>query len=359
MKITKQQAFQAIFNAFKWLINNGLNNHKIEWLGEYPLLIISSPRDIFLTVKYIGPEEIDRKLITFDLVTYETFLDNYESVKTLFEKGQFIAFTYLDAPYYSQHYERKFLLPQNEEIKKLFKEKYDSEDVIIIRSDNIHSNGDNSIKESLTNLISARFFMLNGYMVLGDIGSGPDVIAFKTNLLKELRKRNFIGKGASVSQLATLRVFGKVKENYREDISNEEIIAIESESVNPESGIKQLRNGYKPERFSSTEFFDRKVLTTPFFNQRLKDIDVLTYDTNNFEYQKSDKMCTISDFWKNKKLEFVNELHSTIKTMLLANLTFDEITSMISTKSLTMFQVLQKIRKIEIEKILDRIESVI
>lgn len=359
--ISKEQAFLSIFNAFKWLIDNGLNNHKIEWLGEYPLLIINSPRDIFLTFQFLSHphEEVDRKLIAFDPITHTTFLDNYESVKTLFKKEQFIAFAYLDAPYYSQYYERKFLLPQQEEIKKLFKEKYDSEDVIIIRSDNIYSNGDNSIKESITNLISARFFMLNGYMTLGDIGSGPDVIAFKINLMKELIKRGFIGKGTSISQLATLRVFGKPKENYIGDISDEEIVAIETESVSPKSGIKQLKKGYNNPQFSSMEFLDRKVLAVPFFNQRIEDIDVLTYDINNLEYRKCNKTLVISDFWRNKKIEYINQLHSTIKTMLLANLTFDETVSMISTNSLTMFQVLQKIQEIEVEKILDKVESII
>jgi len=42
----------------------------------------------------------------------------------------------------------------------------------------------------------------------------------------------------------------------------------------------------------------------------------------------------------------------------MANLTFDEITSVISTRSLAMFHVLQEIQKIEMEKILDKLESV-
>jgi len=49
--------------------------------------------------------------------------------------------------------------------------------------------------------------MLKGYIILWDIGSGSDIIAFKIPLMEKLRERGFIGIGATISQLATLRVF--------------------------------------------------------------------------------------------------------------------------------------------------------
>ncbi len=355
--ITKQQALQAIFNAFKWLTDNGLRDYSVEWLGEYPLLKVCRPRDILMTLEFLT----DTKLTTFDPITYETFVDNYESVKSLFQDEQHIAFTYLEAPYDSPHYERKFLLPQADKISKLFNERYGSGKPRIVRADNIQSQGGNSIKESITNLISAIFLMLKGYMVRGDIGQGPDVIGFKTDVVKQLAERGFIEKEATLSQLSTIRVFGHVKERQRWDDSPEEITGIETESVNPKRGMTQLRSGYSNEPFRSTEFFDGKVLAVPFFTETLDDLDVLTYDdSDGIDYRRASKTFPMSSSAKEKKTSFINDhLHSAVRTMLLANLTVDEIRSMISARSLTMFQLLHEMQELEIEKILDKIEGVV
>lgn len=357
MKIGQKDAFQAIFNAFQYLIKNGLINHKIEWLGDYPLLTITSPRDIYLTFLIL---DIERNWQPFEFITNQSFFDYYEdeNVNDIFNNNRFIAFIYLDAPYYSDYY-KKQLAPQQEEIKKLFKKKYGLENLNIIQSDNLYKDGTNSIRESITNLFVVRFFMLKGYMVREDIGSGPDVLAFKVKLLEELRERNFIGKGASISQLATLRTFGKLNEKYKQKVSNEEIIAIETEANYPRQGIDQLIKGFRGKPFDYMNWLDKKVLAAPFFGEKLEALDLLTYNSSEFKYVKCTEKYHLLDFDKSLKFEYLKKLNNDIKKMLLTNLSFDEIISMISTKSLTLYQVLQKIPKIKLEKVLDKVESII
>lgn len=360
-RLGRRKAFQAIFNAFKWLADNKSCNHKVEWLDDYPLLATSFPRDAFLNLRFLchPSNHSDERSATVGPLTYAAPTRSQGLTERLIEKGRFVAFTYLDTPFHSQDLRRQILLRQQEAIRDSFKKNHDPENLVVVRSDTLQSNGSNSIKESITNLICAKFFMSNGYMLLEDVGSGPDLIAFKTSILEELRARGFMGRGASVSQLASIRAFGKVIENYKENVSNEEIIAIESESISPQSGMKQLRDGYEGDRFSYMGFFDRRVLAVPFFNQGLKGLDVLTYDTKGIQYQKRDEAPVTTDFWRSKKLAFIGELHNLVKGMLLLNLAFDEIRDMISGRPLTVYQVLQEIPKLEMGIVLDKIEAVI
>jgi hypothetical protein len=272
-------------------------------------------------------------------------------------KEGFVALTYLEALCDPGDLGNGSLLRQQEQVRELFKEKYGSEHVLVVRSDNLHSNGDNSVRESITNLICAEFFMSKGYMVLADCGSGPDLIAFKTNLVDQLRERKFIGQGASVSQLATIRAFGRDAGGLKESNAGEEVIAVESESMNPQKGVRQLRNGYGSKRFSYMGFFDRRVLAAPFLSERNRDLDVFTYDLNGIEYWRCDEDHSASDFWKSKKLQFIREIHESMKAMLLMNLTHDEIVRTVSSKPLASHAVLQEAARLETDRILDVIEG--
>jgi hypothetical protein len=272
-------------------------------------------------------------------------------------KGGFVALTYLEATYGSESTESNSLLLQQDEVRQLFREKYGSEHVLLIRSDNLQSNGCNSIKESITNLICAEHFMSKGYMVMSDCESGPDLIAFKTKLVDELRERKFIGQGASVSQLATIRAFGRDVGGCTRSDLRDEVIAVESESVNPKNGVMQLRNGYRSERFSYMGFFDRRVLAAPFLSQRKRDLDVFSYGIDGIEYWRCGEDHSASDFWRSKKLQFLEEIHESMKAMLLMNLTRDEIARMVSTESLTRLAALREATKLRTDKILDAIES--
>jgi hypothetical protein len=273
-------------------------------------------------------------------------------------KKQFVAFTYFDSSCCLRDSTSEDLHNQQQAIRDLFSQRHDREDLHLVRSDNLHANGCNSIRESITNLISAEFFMSKGYMVVEDTGSGPDVIAFKSRLLEDLRERRFIGKGAGICELATIRAFGRVSQSYSEDIPKDEVIAVESESVNPRKGINQLRRGYEGKRFAYLGFSDRRVLAAPFLNLGATSLDLLTYNANGLEYRECVKASSAPDFWRSKKFAFLKELHTSMKAMLLLNLTFEEMAGMISIGHATAFQVLHDIPKLGIEKILDKIESV-
>jgi hypothetical protein len=67
----------------------------------------------------------------------------------------------------------------------------------------------------------------------------------------------------------------------------------------------------------------------------------------------------MSDFWLQRKRSFIDGLHLEMKMLLLANLTPDEIMSMIPARPPTLYQLLQEIPKIETGKILDKIEDVL
>jgi hypothetical protein len=358
-RLGRRTAFQSIFNAFRWLADRGSTNHRANWLGDYPLLISGSPRNAFLAFEFLcrPSEQREEPTIAVGPTDYVTFINTNGSSEGSSLKEGFVALTYLEAQRGPGDLGIGSLLQQQEQIRQLFKEKYGSEHVLMLRSDNLHSNGDNSVRESITNLICAEFFMLKGYMVLADCGSGPDLIAFKTKLVDQLRERKFIGQGASISQLATIRAFGRETGGCRESDAGEEVIAVETESVNPQKGVEQLRNGYGSERFSYLGFFDRKVIAAPFLSQRYKDLDVFTYDTSGIEYWGCDKDHPASDFWRSKKLQFMKEVHESMKVMLLMNLTHDEIARTVSSKPLTTYAMLQEAMSLEISGILDMIEG--
>ncbi|WXG46891.1 MAG: hypothetical protein WED05_09580 [Candidatus Atabeyarchaeum deiterrae] len=302
--LNRRTALLAMYNAFKWLADNGSENHKVGWLGGFPLLTAVSPRDALLALQFlcIPSKRSNNRMTAVEPSNNPTLVGDCETINQLADKARFISFTYSDATCcFQDHKNLPALRQQKETIEKLFTSEHDSDSILIYRSDNLHSNGCNSIRESITNLIAAEFFMSKGFMVLEDTGSGPDLIAFKTKLLEELRERRYIGKGASLSQLATIKAFGKVSSNYKEEVTSDEIIAVESESVSPQSGIKQLREGYGSERFSYMGFFDRRVLAVPFFDLRPKGLDVLTYHADCLQYRKFDAGSVTTDFWRSKK----------------------------------------------------------
>ena len=353
-KIGRKVAFEAISKAFKWLADNAASSYTVEWLGEYLLLSTRSPRSALRALRFLchAPSETENAVLANDPVPYTIILGNHELVRQLAGKQQFIAFTYLDTS-------DSTLLKQQHTIQDLFSQKHGSEDLLLVRSDNIHANGHNSIRENITNLIAAEFFMQKGYLVLEDTRSGPDIIAFNSALVDALRERRFIGNGASMCELSAIRAFGRVNQICRVNIPKNEIIAVESESVGPRKGICQLRGGYAGKRFAYMGFFDDKVLAAPFMSQGTSSIDVLTYDANGIKYLRSGKSNSPCDFWRSKKLAFLEEIHNLVKATLLLNLTFEEIASMVSSRPLTAFQVLREMPKILMEKILDRIEDII
>jgi hypothetical protein len=356
-RLRRRTAFQGIFSAFRWLTEKGSLGHAAEWLGGYPLLIVGSPRNAFLGFEFLcrPSKQQEESRIAIGPSDYLAII-NAEGSKGSTLKDGFVGLIYLDAACNPGDVGGN-LLQQQEELKELFRDKHGSDHVLVVRSDSLQSNGNNSIKESVTNLICAEYFISKGYMVLADCESGPDLIVFNSGLVEELRERRFIGKGASVSQLATIRSFGKVAYNHGEHASQEEVIAVESESANPNKGADQLMKGYQSPRFSYMGFFDRRVLAAPFLSERKKGLDVLTYGIDGIDYWKCSESRPSSNFWKGKKLKLINEIENVMKKMLLMNFTGPEVLSMVSSKHLTPFAVSQESAKTGTGKILDKIEA--
>jgi hypothetical protein len=360
-RVSRRTAFQALFNSFNWLTHNASCDHSVEWLGEYPLLSARSPRNAFNIFRFLCNDTKDAADadLNSNAVVSATLLSDLELAKRLSGKIQYVAFTYLDSNHTSHDSGEPTISNQQNAIRDLFRPTHKIEDLLLVRSDNLHTNGYNSIREGITNLIAAEFFMSRGYIVLEDTGSGPDVIAFKSSVVNMLKERRFIGKGASMHELAAVGAFGKVNENCKDDTLEEEIIAIESESVSPKTGISQLRGGYCSKRFAYMGFFDSRVLAAPFLNSGATSFDVLTYGANGVEYWEANKSGSASGFWISKKRAFLEELHNSMKAMLLLNLTFEEIVEVVSGRPSTMAQVLREIPRLHIEKILDKVEGIL
>ncbi len=49
LKFSKEDGLEAIYNALAWLTQNGLTDHIVERLDEYPILRVHSQRDILST----------------------------------------------------------------------------------------------------------------------------------------------------------------------------------------------------------------------------------------------------------------------------------------------------------------------
>ncbi|WXG44397.1 MAG: hypothetical protein WED04_10245 [Promethearchaeati archaeon SRVP18_Atabeyarchaeia-1] len=360
-RVSRKTAFEALFGAFRSLTEGGSLRQRIEWLGEYPLLAIASPRETLHAFQSLCSPSLEDGDVSGapDPMLSAIIGRDHDSIRRLLEGEHFVAFSYLESKTGSLTKRCETLSEQQQAIRELFREKYGSGLATVVRSDNLHSNGYNSIRESVTNLISADFFMSKGYMTQGDTGSGPDVIVFKTSLVNELRERRFIGTGASILELAAIRALGKVHETFKDGAAEDEVIAVESESVSPLKGIGQLGGGYGSRAFAYMGFFDRRVLAAPFLSQGAANLDILTYGPHGIEYRASGKTNPASDFWKSKKSAFIRALHDSMKATLLLNLDFEEISSMISRRPPTARQVLREMPTLKLEKILDKIESAI
>ncbi len=354
LNIRKKDALPAIHGAFDWLIRDGLTNHRIEWLGDYPLLRVSSPRDVFLTFEYLAYDQ-NLKLETVEHASERTFNDVYDEIRGTLEKEQFIAFSYMGEF-------KNTLDTQSKEIRELFKSAYGADQTVHVLVSNSSAQAGMSIVESITNLIAARFFMLKGYLVRGDVGYGPDVVAFDAEFVRELRELGMVGECASLETLATLRKLGisQRRQDSKESDKREQIIAVESQAHNIDEGIRQLHpGGYGSKVIPSVDFFDRKVLAAPFFHEKLDDIAVLTYDKEGITYYEEQQRKEITNqFDLDRKAEFLDSLKSQAKALLVANLTVQEILELTGSKSTSIFELLRSRSNMPWSSVLEKVYSV-
>jgi hypothetical protein len=350
LKISKQQGLAAIFNALTWLSQNGLADHVVERLNEYPIFTLNSSRDVLSTLSLLGIVAISGDQ------TKPTFLEKYQSpgnptFMDTFPKHQAIAFTYSDP---ASTY-------QELTVTKLYTEKFgSSKNLRIVTSNKSRDKTGTSIAENITNLIAGKYFASKGYMVREDRGQGPDLIAFKTDLVADMVKRGVVRSGATVSEIGAARVFGRVQSENIEANIPDEIICVETESTQLREGIKQLTRGYGDSagEFSSVDFFDRRVLAVPFLNEPINDLDVLTYDSG-FQFIPA-KTNQLSESKRLRKNEFIEKyLESIIMKMLLSNLTLDELMDLMIPRPKSLFQFLQGIEKINAQDALNAVDNVL
>ena len=342
----KEEALCAIFGAFNWLVELGPKSRSVEMLDGYPVVRVSGPRDVFLDYQTLEPTD-GGPLVVFDPITRETFYDRYESVKELLENPLYVGFTY-------HEYGVGDKVPQEKELEKLFRARYGE-----ARLHHVSSEWHGSIKEAVTNLIATRYFMLKGYTVQPDIGQGPDVVALKLPLAEELVDHGFLRRGGCTWDLVMARNLGRVRETHSEP-QEEEIIAIETESYNPKSGIKQLRKGYSNAASPSVEFFDRKVLATPAYEGVLEDIDVLTYDSEGIHYTPaSGSRKALDDYWKRKKKGFISSLERSWTQLLLTNFKVEEMLSLVGNGDLTLYRLLERMPDVPTAKVITKLEELV
>ncbi len=360
--IKKEDALSAIYRAFNCLKDQGLANHEIKWVGEHLLLTIGkSPKDVLTTWKFLThpSKQVSDALTTgFEFGSYKSLTDNYGSVKELFEKEQHVAFAYIGGSYTEPTINKKL-----QQVKEETRKCSGIQDVVAVHANNPDSKGNNSIAESITNLIAARFLMLKGYMIFGPSASGPDLIALKTNILNTLREMHIIGRGSTIHELSTITTLGRTPEAYQEEINKEEIIAVETESIYPEQGISQLEGDYKSEPYRHhMEIFDKRVLAVPFYHQFTKqaqeNLDVLTYDNSDLGWiERKKKDWATPDYLKDIRSKLMGDLLSEINQALLANLNLDEILAIIPGKPQTLSQLLSKLKEIELSRILETLKK--
>lgn len=355
MNIDKKRALNAIYGALDWLIRHGLTGHQLEWLGEeYPLLRIDSPRDILVADDFLtfGSEQPSTTT-----ALYGTFRDRFGDQRAHFAKPLYVAFTF-------KQYGVGDRVPQKEEVTRLFRERYGSGNFLVEPS-NWHTNAAESVKEEVTNFIAARYFILQGYLVASEnlFGGGPDLLAMKSELVKQLIENGLMRKGADIQELSTLWNLGRVAHENIPEPYELELIAVESEGVNPKGGITQLLNGYSGNVAVSTRFFDRRVLAVPFTQTldgfQLDDLEVLVYDEGGegIQFPRSNGPRTIitDPFWQRQRLDFVDTIHHKMTMRLVDNFTVNGVLDLIPDKDPTILRMLELREQIGIGQVLPRL----
>lgn len=283
--------------------------------GKIPIVSSTDPRTIFTflwtlgsldylywpdTTNQFGPgvEQIIRNLTSLQLF-YSLVGKSTKNLPTAYLKFE-VAFVYYGLPLTDSYAKKKLT---DEQVNPLIESLDEDEkrSLWIVRADNPIS-GDSSnpppcsIRESITNLIATLYYTLRGYAILSDIGSGVDLIPFKIKETSVLQEKSIFDSGL-IEQLRLTKAFGSPvsKEIVIRDSNQpeEEILAVETESWKPSSGISQLKGGFVDWWFSRHGYpakpFDRAVLACPCFNNTLEDIDVLTYDENGIRLNRSSK----------------------------------------------------------------------
>jgi len=394
-EISREKINLALKNSFKELINDGMVGYEfIELDEEFFALRITDPRYIWLTNIYLSEIKVngqhfsrpysnlfirqleqkhsifynEKKKIVMPSTIQKSFLDyiNDENLKDYFKEQFIVICSPID---YSSKYgnpSKSTISRKTSEIRnrihKLFEEKGLNKDRLSILFTGLSSQR-SVIDEDIGTFITCHFLKNKGYFVgcppIWSVPGDPDAYAFKSNITEKLKEMGFVENGAFIEELATLRIFEKVKGslcNHPTSPSNSETIVIE---VEPTPDAQGKENGYGQLRLKSGNYlsignFDRGLWAAPFLKRDLKrDVNILTFDQNGLAYTECKEVFSNNE----AKTKLLKEFEDIVKLLLLQNLYFDEILELIDVKSLTTYQLINKISKIEFDKILDVLEQ--
>jgi hypothetical protein len=316
-------------------------------------------------ISYSWEEEIGEDEYPVRLpILCRTFFDHWNENKKILQETMFVKFINFGK---ASRWDTKSSLKrrykrQMDKIRKELEEKgYDLSKILFIP---LYG----KIEENIGEFISLFYFRKLGYLTTVLVPftgiRAPDVTCWRTPLLRKLREFGLMDNGATLYELSMLRVFGKIKDEVRDNACVDESITIEVESDRPSAGVVQLlghllyEKGPYPsnvkEGYVEGGNYDKGFIVAPFYKHEDR-VGVLTFDENGMFYKDCPKSFSIQQ----NKEKSIKEIDNLVKWVLLTNLTFNEILELLADiKSKTFFQILNEVNKIKEERIIEEVKNV-
>jgi len=353
-----RQITEGLSNTFQNLISSGLDNVSVEEVADsYVLIKTHGIREtlIFLDsfglptqafgrfpLSYHCCNEFDGQRIAFPIVS-GSCLDFYEGNKKAIEKGVYFCF------FYSSREESTKKFKYN--VLELLKKNGLNERSIVL----IPIVGQ-VIGEDIGELVSILFFRNKGllatnhkYWLQG--AKAPDVICWRTPLVKKLAEMGILVDGGTLVELAFARVLKRVKSKI---VDMEETTAVvEVESSKPHSSISkavsQLLRDPQSSRYLLTGFFDEGYAMCPFDFYHDSEVGVLSFDEKGIKFHS----CPKNYSTENREF-FIRQTNEVIKQTLMMNFTLDEIFRMVGQSS-SVYGLLKSIHELDVKRVLEAI----
>ena len=106
-------------------------------------------------------------------------------------------------------------------------------------------------------------------------------------------------------------------------------------------------------KYLKTGFYDEGVAYAPFDRKTPIGVSTFTFDENGIFYHRDQTTYSKPE----EKDKFLCHMKEVVKQTLLMNFTLDEIMELVGKQS-SMSSVLTELRKLELEKVMDKLESV-
>jgi len=215
------------------------------------------------------------------------------------------------------------------------------------------------IGEDIGELISILFFRNKGFLATNHKfwlqgAKAPDVICWRTPLVKKLVEMGILTQGGTLTELAFTRVLERAKGKTLD--TEEKTAVVEVESSRPHSSISkavsQLLRDPESSQYLLTGFFDEGYAMCPFDFHHDSEVGVLSFDENQIKFHS----CPKNYSTKNKDF-FIRQTNEVIKQTLMMNFTLDEIFEIVG-KPISVYDLLKRIHGLDVELVLETIESI-